>query len=120
MYSPAIAEGLRERGHDAVSVHDRPELAATSDAALLEAMRAEGRVVVTNNVRDFAPIAQALLQRGSALPGLVFTNDRSLPRTSATIGAFVELLDGLLVEHAADDAIPGTVRWLAPSEQGPS
>ncbi len=112
MYSPAIVEGLRERGHDAISVHDRPDLVAALDPAIFAAMQAEHRVIVTNNVRDFVPLAQDALQAGSPFFGLVLTSDRSLPRSKATIGTYVRLLETLLSEHPAQDTLLGRIHWL--------
>jgi len=118
MYSPAIAEGLRARGRDAVSVHDRADLAAASDAAILATAQGERRALVTNNVRDFAPLVHDAHQQRAEFFGIVFTSDRSLPRSRATIGRFVELLDALLVELPADDGLAGLVHWLGPGSGG--
>jgi hypothetical protein len=112
MYSPAIAEALRELGHDAVSVHDRSELAAAADTLIFTAMQAERRAIVTNNVRDFVPLAQQALQTGTSFSGLIFTSDKSLPRTTAMIGTFVRHLDALLQDRPAEDALLGQVHWL--------
>lgn len=115
MYSPAIADGLRERGHDAVSVHDRPDLVAALDAAIFAAMQAEQRVIVTNNIRDFMPLAQEALQTGSPFHGIVLTNDKSLPRSKSMIGTFIRLLDALMNQHPTEDAFSGRIHWLSGS-----
>ena len=112
MYSPAVAEALRELGHDAVSVHDRGDLTAAADTAIFTAMQAERRAIVTNNVRDFVPLAQQALQTGTSIFGLILTSDKSLPRTTAMIGTFVRLLDTLLTARPAEDALHGQVHWL--------
>lgn len=112
MYSPAIAAGLRERAHDSVSVHDRPDISAAPDTVLFAAMQAEQRAIVTNNLRDFVPPAREALQTRSAFFGLVLTSDRSLPRSRAMIGTSVRLLDELMSEHPADDGFVGRVHWL--------
>ena len=83
MYTPAIAEGLRDRGHDVISVHERPDLVAAPDSAIFAAAQAEERAIVTNNVRDFMPLAHEALQTRSIFYGLVLTSDRSLPREQA-------------------------------------
>src|SRR2546430_2703287 len=115
MYSPVIAARLRERGHDAASAQDRDDLSAASDATILETVQAERRVIVTNNVRDFMPLANQALRSGAAFYGIVFTNDRSLPRSKQTIGTFVDLLDALLNAHADTDALEARVEWLTPT-----
>ena len=55
MYSPVVAEQLRARGHDAVSVHD-PEyryLEGAPDEEIFAAALAEERALVAENVPDF-------------------------------------------------------------------
>ena len=56
-YSHTIAEELRRRGVDAVATqNERPELEGQDDDVILRAATLERRVVVTNNVRDYAPL----------------------------------------------------------------
>jgi len=44
--------------------------------------------------------------------GLLFTDDHSLPRSAQTIGIYLRLLDDLLAQHPAEDALCDQVRWL--------
>jgi predicted nuclease of predicted toxin-antitoxin system len=69
MYSRDIAAGLRERGRDVASASERDDLRSAADTVIFEAMQAEARVIVTNNVRDFMPLAQRALQSGSIFTG---------------------------------------------------
>jgi predicted nuclease of predicted toxin-antitoxin system len=56
-YTFTIAEELRRRAVDAVAIQmERPELEGQDDALILRTATAERRVVVTNNVRDYAPL----------------------------------------------------------------
>jgi hypothetical protein len=96
MYPRLIAEQLRGRGHDVVSVHDVPGR-GSADPDVLEYARREGRTVVTENVRDFRPLGDRLIEAGESHGGLVFTTDRRWPRHA--VGALIEALDRLLVEH---------------------
>jgi predicted nuclease of predicted toxin-antitoxin system len=99
MYTPAVAEELRLRGHDAVSVHDASHvaLAGASDADVLAAARRQERTLVTENVRDFRPLESALLTDGSHHAGVVYTSNRQFPRGDpATTGQLVRALDALL------------------------
>lgn len=114
MYAPAIAEALRDRGRDVASASERDDLRSLADAVIFEAMQAEARVIVTNNVRDFMPLAQQALQSGSTFYGIVFTSDKSLPRRKANVGMFIALLDALMAAHAAEAALPAKIEWLAP------
>jgi len=115
MYARAIAAELCARGHDVASASERNDLRAVPDPVLFDAMQIEGRVIVTNNVRDFMPLAQQALQSGATFYGVVFTSDRSLPRSKANTGTFVELLHALMTTHAAQAALPGKIAWLSPS-----
>src|SRR5579884_1479627 len=99
MYSPEIAERLRDLGHDVISAQERLDLASTSDREIFSLMEAEGRAIVTNNHRDYAPIANAWLQTHAPFFGVIFTADKSLPRTKRTIPVMVDLLAGMLEQH---------------------
>jgi len=111
MYSSQIAPLLRERGHDAVSATERDDLRAISDAGLVAFARDEQRVLVTHNVRDFAPLVAAAMADAPPLLGVVFTSDKSLPRSKRTTPRYVDLLDAL----ASEDRLAGGVVWLSAS-----
>jgi Domain of unknown function (DUF5615) len=93
MYPVAIAEGLRRRRVDAVAVTERPELRNMPDPDLFAAAQEAQRAVVTENVRDFVPIANDYDARGVAHHGLVLVHPGTYPRgSSRTIGAMVSAL----------------------------
>lgn len=96
MYPRVIADRLRGRGHDVISVHDAPGR-GSPDAELLEFARQEGRAIVTENVRDYRPLAERAIEGGESHGGLVYTTDRRWPRHD--VGALIDALDRLLVEH---------------------
>ena len=109
MFSPNVAEQLRGRGHDAVSVHDPDHrwLEGAPDADVFEAAIAEARAVVTENVPDFRRLEADALARGEGVPSLIFTTNRQFPRgDAATIGPLVTALDELL---SRDPARAGTM-----------
>jgi hypothetical protein len=110
-YSHLIAERLRDRGHDVVAVFERG-WHRCSDEELLDRCAAEGRVLLTNNVADFVAIAQRWAAEGRSHAGLVFPSDVSLPRTRATIGTYVELLEAWLQEHPEEPASVDRIHWL--------
>jgi hypothetical protein len=116
LYSPKIAAELRSRGHDAISVHDRPGLVALPDAQLFDRMAAEERAIVTENAIDYVPLARALALESQSHFGLVLTSSASLRRSRNTIGRFVRALDAFLVERPADDAMRDQVAWLPPAD----
>lgn len=110
-YSALIAVELRGRGHDVLAAVERGWQAST-DVELLAACAAESRALLTNNVPDFAVLARLWAAEGRAHHGLVFTSDRSLPRTRDTVGRYVALLDALAREHPSDDALLDRIVWL--------
>jgi len=110
-YAPAIAQQLRSTGHTADSVLG-VGLAGADDHALLEFCERESYALLTNNVRDFVPLARQWAADGREHAGLVFTSDASLPRHSGTIGQFVTLLSALMAENPADRTLANQVLWL--------
>lgn len=101
MDAPTIALDLRERGYDAAPVHDAvaPALAGASNPEVLSAAQAGGRVLVTENARDFRPLEADLIARGGHHSGLIYTSNRQFPRGHpATAGQLVRALDALLRE----------------------
>lgn len=93
MYPSFIAEELRARGHDVASVHEAPG-SGTTDQAVFGHARSEGRTVVTENVRDYRPLAEAFLAAGERHSGLIFTTNKRWPRSDP--GALIVALETLL------------------------
>jgi predicted nuclease of predicted toxin-antitoxin system len=104
MYPASIAEQLRARGHDVVSVHD-PDyraLEGAPDEEIWAAAVAAGRALVSENVADFRRIEMAALSRSENPARLIFTTDRQFPRGDPrTLGRLVRALDALLAAHPA-------------------
>lgn len=101
MYPPVVADQLRARGHDVVSVHDSEYryLEGAPDEEVFAAALAERRALVTENVPDFRRLEANVLARGEAHATLVFTSNRQFPRGEpGTIGRLVEALHALLSE----------------------
>jgi Domain of unknown function (DUF5615) len=112
MYTSAIAEQLRARGHDADAVVERTELRALADTDLFALAQTEQRAVVTEDIADLSVIADDYDQRGHAHYGLVLADPSRYPRGSpSTIGRMVTELDRLLEEHPG--TTPTSLRyWL--------
>lgn len=108
MYPSLIARELRARGHDVVSVHESPG-SGTSDERVLDHARFEGRAVLSENVRDFRPLAAALLVAGERHAGLVFTTDKRWPRSDP--GALIAALEALLISMS-EQPVDGEL-WLS-------
>lgn len=112
LYSKQIAEQLRERGHDVVSVTERPDLQGLLDTDLFALMAAERRAILTENWADFGRAMEAASATGTTHYGVVFTSRQQLPRSRNTIGLFVRVLDDFLDRHHAEDALLNSYRWL--------
>lgn len=113
MWPATLAEQLRRRGHDAVAVTERPEVAHRSDEVVLDWAHKEGRVVFTENVPDFVPLATDVLASGGTIPGLLLTSNTSWPRGNPrTLGRIVRALDAFLSARPSDKALQGRIEWL--------
>ena len=109
--SPAVAIALRERGHDVLAVAEDPALRALSDYEVLEAARAQGRAVVTDNVRDYRRLQhQALAPGGGGHPGMVFV--AGVRRNRASVRRIVAALDAQLRAHPDDQDLADVEAWL--------
>jgi hypothetical protein len=113
-YSPEIARQLRTRGHDVVAVAERADLIGLGDDGLLRRMMREGRAIMTNNVKDFVPLATRAALEAGGHEGLLLTSDRSMPRRLDVIGRYVDVLDGFLRRHEGEDSYRNQIRWLNP------
>jgi len=111
-YSRRIAEELRAAGHDVESVQERHDLRGLDDRALLAQAAADGRALMTENVGDFMPLIREAAAAGDRHMGVIFTSPRSLPRSTGTIGVYVERIDELLRDRPAEDALAEQVYWL--------
>jgi len=90
MYPPAAADLLRQRGIDALAVKESAELAGLGDRELLAFAAGDQRVLVTENVADFA-----LLARTEEHAGIVFCHPGGFPRDPDHIPRFVTALVAL-------------------------
>ena len=114
-YSPEIAQQLRtSHGHDVLHAGEVSEVKGRFDPIVLEWAVEHGRVLVTENVRDFLPLHQVMLARGDQHGGLIFSNPRQLPRSKATIGLFVRSIDFYLRTLPTDFSLANAVEWLMP------
>ncbi len=109
-----IAEQLRQRGIDCASVtQDHPELVGQDDDVVFRSATRERRVVITNNVRDFAPLVEKFGLDGETHYGVVFTDDETFPRTNAGIGRLVATIEKL-VRGKPEDWLLDSCIYLEP------
>lgn len=110
MWSPVIAQQLRQRGFDVVAVVERLDLRTQADEVIFATAQAEERAIVTENVPDFRRITTEAFQHGIVHRGLILSSNRRFPRggprlTGKFINALLELLDEV-------DDLSGIERWL--------
>jgi predicted nuclease of predicted toxin-antitoxin system len=91
--SRRVAEALRARGYDVITAEDIGAQEA-DDRPLWELAIDLGRVVVTYNVSDFAPIYQQLWNEARSHPGLILVHPRTIAQ--GDIGSQVRALERCL------------------------
>lgn len=109
--SPQIAVLLRQAGCDVEAVADRSDLVGRSDRFILEVASNEGRAVITNNVKDFRPIAAEWLAQGRVHAGLILLPS-SRTRTRGAISALVDRIESVLRDNP--HGLSGSERWIGP------
>ena len=82
MLPPGTAEELNGRGHDATTVVGLG-LAGEADPVVFDRALAGGRVVVTENVADFAVLLEQRLRNDQPVVPVVFIRKADLPRRGA-------------------------------------
>lgn len=112
MIGPRVAEGLRERGIDAVGVVERTDLRSLPDDAVLEFAREDKRAVVTRNIADFARLHHQWQADGRSHQGMVMVTEHAFPQDRNLVGALVQAL--AQSEKQAELPAPGELLYLQP------
>jgi predicted nuclease of predicted toxin-antitoxin system len=107
--SHEIARLLRERGFDVEAVCERSDLKEVSDVDVLDAATREQRAVVTNDIKDFRPMAAARLIDGGEHAGLILITARTHRDRNAT-GALADAIENLMRAHP--DGMPNAEHWI--------
>lgn len=111
MLSPKIGRGLAGRGHDVDAVTQRPDLMALhDDEPILAAAAAEGRIMVTTNIGDFAVLDGRWAAEGRTHAGIVFVTTSAFPQDRSFIGSVVNALHAAATEEALP--APGHTLYL--------
>jgi hypothetical protein len=116
MFSPLVARGLRDLGHDAVAIGEVPEWRGIDDAGVMQVAREQGRAVVTNNIGDFVALHNwAISPGGEGQCGLILVPS-TLRRRREDTGTLLLALEELMLAHSAADALRSAVAWLPAGE----
>ena len=110
MHAPVVAAALRDRGHDVLAVVEQDELRALTDEELFRWAAERDRRIVTENVKDFAPLLRRAEELGQRAASLLFTSSRAFPRSRRNPGPIIAALDEWL---RAAEVTPAPVEdWL--------
>ena len=113
-YPSMIAEQLRRHGFDVIAVEETGFATAggmrgLSDEPLLRRATAEGRVLVSENIRDLVPLHRSFLPRGEAHAGIILTASRSYSRRRDAVGRLIRALAAFIENH---ESLACEIVWL--------
>jgi predicted nuclease of predicted toxin-antitoxin system len=109
--SPQVAELLRKAGYDVEAVLDRDDLVGRSDRVVFEVACSEGRAVITNNIKDFRPLAAEFLAQGRIHAGLILLPS-SRTRSRDAIAAIAIAIESILRDNV--QGLNSGERWIGP------
>lgn len=98
MFTDDIAEQLRTSGYDIIAVVADPAPVGLPDDQVLAYATAEGRALVTANIKDFVPLDTHYRAAGQSHAGLILVSTKTFPQSrgfpSAVTTALATLLGG--------------------------
>jgi predicted nuclease of predicted toxin-antitoxin system len=109
--SGRIAQLLRERGLDVEGVVERADPLQASDHDVIAAATREGRAVVSNNIKDFRPLAAERVSDGRGHAGLILL-PAGRSRSREATGTLADAIEAVMRAHP--DGIPSAEHWIAP------
>jgi hypothetical protein len=98
-----LAEALTERGYDVIQFLNT-EQPGVDDEPLLAFAAAEGRAVLTYNVRHFVPLVRRWYETGREHAGVILSTQQPPEK-------LLKQVERLLASLSADD-MKNTCRWL--------
>jgi hypothetical protein len=111
MFSDNIARQLRSDGYDVIAVVADPALVGLPDDQVLAYATAEGRALVTANIKDFAPLDTRYRAAGQSHAGLILVSTETFPQNRSFPSAVATALATLL--SGAGKIQAGQVQFLA-------
>ena len=98
MFTDDIAQQLRAKGYDVISVVTDPALVGLPDDQVLAHATTEGRTLVTANIKDFVPLDARYRAADQSHAGLILVSTKTFPQNhgfpSAVTTALATLLSG--------------------------
>ena len=96
MFSDNIAQQLRAKGHDVISVVADPALMGLPDEQVLAYATTQGRALVTANIKDFAPLDGRYRAADQSHAGLILVSAKTFPQNRCFPSAITASLAALL------------------------
>ena len=112
-FTDDIAQQLRSKGHDVISVVTDPALVGLPDDQILAYATTEGRALVTANIRDFIPLDARYRAADQSHAGLILVSAKAFPQSRGFPSAAATALAALLGGTAKIQ--PGQVLFLTRS-----
>jgi hypothetical protein len=100
MFTDDIAQQLRIKGYDVISVVADPALAGLPDDQILAYATAEGRALVTANIKDFVPLDTRYRAADQFHAGLILVSTKTFPQDRGFPSAVTTALAALLSSTA--------------------
>jgi hypothetical protein len=113
MFTDDITRQLRAKGYDVISVVADKALVGLPDDQILAYATAEGRALVTANIRDFVPLDTRYRAADQSHAGLILISTRTFPQSRGYPSAVTAALAVLLSAPAKIQ--PGQVLFLTRS-----
>ncbi len=111
--SSEIAAELRSRGWNVEAVGERPWMRgqSLSDDQVMVTAASEDRAVVTNNIKDYRPLAARRVAGGQGHWGLILLpSTRS--RSRAAVQPLADGIERIMGEHP--EGLANSERWVSP------
>jgi hypothetical protein len=96
MFSDDIAQQLRAKGYDVISVVADSALTGLPDDQVLAYAVTEGRALVTANIKDFVPMDGRYRASGQSHAGLILVSTKTFPQNRGFSSAITASLTALL------------------------
>ena len=100
MFTDDIAQQLRTKGYDVISVVADPALVGLPDDQILAYAIAEGRALVTANIKDFVPLDASYRAADQSHAGLILVSTKTFPQNRGFPSAVTTALAALLSSTA--------------------
>ncbi|MDR0343905.1 MAG: DUF5615 family PIN-like protein [Nocardiopsaceae bacterium] len=96
MFSGAIADQLRAKGHDVIAVVADPALVGLSDDQILAHATETGRALVTANIKDFMPLDARYRAANQTHAGLILVSTKTFHQDRNFTPAITSALSALI------------------------